>query len=126
MKTILTNLTGIARPKEIIGLLGPSGAGKTVLLNVFSDRLYAPAGAVYKRKVTINNGQELTRDLFGKIGAYVMQDDVLLETLTPKECLTFSANMRLQCSQEEKDAKVKKVISSLKLENCINTLVSLS
>ncbi len=123
MKTIVWNLTGVARPKEIIGLLGPSGSGKTVLLNMFSDRLRAPEDSMYKRNVFVNNNVPLTRDLFGKVGAYVMQDDVLLETLTPLECLQFSANLRLSCSQEEKVKRVHKVIDDLKLQNCVNTLV---
>ena len=123
MKTIISNLSGVARPCEIMGLLGPSGSGKTVLMNIFSDRLYAPNGSQYTRNVFVNNGVPLSRDLFGKIGAYVMQDDVLLETLTPQECLAFSANLRLSCDQPEKDRLVNKVIEDLKLQNCRNTLV---
>jgi len=30
------------------------------------------------------------------IGAYVMQDDRLLEALTVKECLDFAANLRIK------------------------------
>jgi ABC-type multidrug transport system ATPase subunit len=125
-KYILSGLTGLAKPREIVGLLGPSGSGKTVLMNVFSDRLHPPTGAKYERKVYVNNNEPLTRDLFGKIGAYVMQDDVLLETLTPSECLQFSANLRLSCDQAEKDKRVTKVIEDLKLTKCQDTLVLLS
>ncbi len=123
MKTIVQNLTGVARPNEIVGLLGPSGCGKTVLMNIFSSRLHPPAGSVYKRNVYINNGVELSRDIFGKVGAYVMQDDVLLETLTPYECICFSANLRLSGTPEEKEKRVNEVIKDLKLEKCRNTLV---
>ena len=123
MRTIIENLTGIARPREIIGLLGPSGSGKTVLMNIFSDRLNPPSGSEYSREVYVNNKIRLTRDLFGKVGAYVMQDDVLLETLTPYECLRFSANLRLSGTQQEKDEQVMKVIADLRLQTCMNTLV---
>ncbi len=124
MKPVVWNLTGMARPNELMGLLGPSGCGKTLLLNIISDRLYAPQGSVYKRNVFVNNNVPLTRDLFGKIGAYVMQDDVLLETLTPYESVRFSANLRLSCSQEEKDKAALRVIELLKLQTCMNTVVS--
>ena len=123
MKDIVQNLTGVARPNEIIGLLGPSGSGKTVLLNIFSDRLYPQKGSIYHRNVFVNKGVPLTRDIFGKLGAYVMQDDVLFETLTPYECLQFSANLRLSTTQEDKDRQVLRVIQDLKLKNCMNTLV---
>lgn len=125
MRTIVQNLTGVAKPRELIGLLGPSGAGKTVLLNIFSDRLNTPSNSVYNRNVYINKNVPLTRSLFGKKCAYVMQDDVLLDTLTPYECLCFSANLRLSCSQEEKDKSVLKVIEYLRLQTCMNTLVKL-
>lgn len=123
MRTIVENLTGIARPGEIVGLLGPSGSGKTVLLNIFSDRLHPPKGSQYARNVYINNQIPLSRSLFGRVAAYVMQDDVLLETLTPYECLKFSANLRLPYGPEEKERAVLKVIADLRLQNCRDTLV---
>lgn len=123
MKNIIQNLTGYAKPRELIGLLGPSGSGKTVLLNIFSDRLITANGCVYNRNVYINKNVPLTRTLFGKKCAYVMQDDVLLDTLTPYECLCFSANLRLSTSQQEKDQAVMRVIEALRLQTCMNTLV---
>ncbi len=123
MHNVLWNLTGAVRPREFVGLLGPSGSGKTVLLNILSDRLAAPSGSVYKRNVYLNKRVPLTRELFGKLCTYVMQDDVLMETMTPYECLSFSANLRLSCSQEEKDKHVIETIALLKLQNCTNTLV---
>ena len=123
MKTIVENLSGIARPGEIIGLLGPSGAGKTVFLNMVSSRMRPPLGSIYNRNVYINREIPLTRDIFGKVGAYVMQDDVLLETLTPYECFKFSANLRLPFSPEEKERIVLKVIKDLRLQTCRDTLV---
>jgi len=32
---------------------------------------------------------------FNKLAAYVMQDDLLFGTMTPREIMTFSANLRL-------------------------------
>lgn len=122
-RTIVENLTGIARPNELVGLLGPSGGGKTVLMNIFSSRLSAPKGAVYERNIYVNNNVPLSRELFGKIGAYVMQDDVLLETLTPHECLQFAANLRLSGTPEEREERVQSIIKDLRLTTCKDTLV---
>jgi len=124
MRTLVENLSGIAKPSEIIGLLGPSGSGKTVLLNILSSRLHLPSGSVCEKNVYINKKQPLTRDLFGKVAAYVMQDDELLETMTPYECLKFSANLRLSCTPQEKEQRVMKVIEDMRLTACMNTLVT--
>ncbi len=123
MRNVVWNLTGSVKPGEFVGLLGPSGAGKTVLFNILSGRLVAPVGSIYQRNVYVNNKAPLTRELFGKMCTYVMQDDVLMETMTPYECLSFSANLRLSCSQEEKDKHVTETIALLKLQTCTNTLV---
>jgi ABC-type multidrug transport system ATPase subunit len=123
LRTIVENLTGYARPNELIGLLGPSGGGKTVLMNIFSSRLSAPSGSEYNRNVYVNNKVPLTREVFGKVAAYVMQDDVLLETLTPHECLQFAANLRLSGTPEEREERVQKIIKDLRLTTCKDTLV---
>jgi len=37
-KTILHGITGVAKPGEILAIMGQSGAGKTSLLNILSFR----------------------------------------------------------------------------------------
>jgi ABC-type multidrug transport system ATPase subunit len=42
-------------------------------------------------------------DNFGTVSAYVMQDDILYQHFTPREALTFAANMKLSnLSEDEK------------------------
>jgi len=47
-----------------------------------------------------------------------MQDDILLETLTVKECIAFAADFKVEGTKEEKADKVMDVIKRLKLERC--------
>lgn len=39
----------------------------------------------------VNDTNKLNDKVFGKIGSYVMQDDVLFQHFTPLEALTFAA-----------------------------------
>ena len=89
MKQILFNLQGYAKPKEILAIMGGSGSGKTTTLNIFAQRLKVLAGAKFDGEVKVNNRQ-LNESSFGKVGAYVLQDDILVATMSPKECFTFA------------------------------------
>ena len=117
---ILDDINGIALPGQITAIMGPSGSGKTSLLNVLSCRQEIPKNSAYTKKVFANNVQ-LNSQNFGKIAAYVMQDDILLPAMTPFECLTFAASLRLTCNQEERNKRVDYLIQDLRLEKCANT-----
>lgn len=57
--------------------MGASGAGKTSLLNILSDRISERNGGKARGKVLINDSIELKGANFGRVAGYVMQDDVL-------------------------------------------------
>jgi ABC-type multidrug transport system ATPase subunit len=61
---------------------------------------------------------------FGLVSAYVMQDDVLFSFFTPREALTFAANLKLaSLSLEDRIKRVDDLIDQLGLKNCQNTVV---
>lgn len=45
-KYILHGITGSVRPGEILALMGPSGGGKTTLLNILSGRTKFNGGSI--------------------------------------------------------------------------------
>ena len=47
------------------------------------------------------NGVTLTRQDFSKVGAYVQQDDALMDILTPREIFEFACRIRLGLSRAE-------------------------
>ena len=47
-QTVLTDVTFEAREREIFGMLGPSGAGKTTIINILTSQLDADGGS-YKK-----------------------------------------------------------------------------
>ena len=57
--------------------MGASGAGKTSLLNMLSDRIGLKSGDILSGKKLINDKIEVDGDNFGKLSGYVMQDDIL-------------------------------------------------
>lgn len=79
--------------------MGSSGAGKTSLLNILSDRASNKKGTKLSGKITLNDSVLLNQETFGKVGAYVMQDDILFDYFTPREALLFAARLKLGGSE---------------------------
>ena len=47
------------------------------------------------------NGVRVLRSNFGAFGAFVPQEDVLLSTMTPRECFEFAARLRNVGDEDE-------------------------
>jgi ATP-binding cassette subfamily G (WHITE) protein 2 len=71
-------------------ILGPAGSGKSILLDILADRKNQQG---LTGKILLD-GQTYRQDFNSRID-YVVQDDILSETLTVRENLMFSANLRL-------------------------------
>lgn len=68
-------------------ILGASGGGKTSLLNVLSGKINSSTNHVKLSGEIKANGKILTNDEFNKFSGYVMQNDILIESLTVRECI---------------------------------------
>jgi ABC-type multidrug transport system ATPase subunit len=104
--------------------MGPSGAGKSSLLNVLAGRSSSAAGITIEGKITVG-GKVINPVTFRKNIAYVMQDDALLATATPREAIRFSANMRLPSSysKEKIDSMVEVLLDELGILNCADVMI---
>jgi ABC-type multidrug transport system ATPase subunit len=113
-KVILSDVSGFARPGEVLAMMGPSGSGKTSLLNCLSGR------SPYESGVLSINGKPLDqynmKRLMAKI-AYVKQTDIFFEHLTVYDQLAYTASLRLPqtWSKEKKMAEVDRTIELLRL-----------
>lgn len=93
------------------------------MLNLLSGRLLSK-NLVLKGKITINGKPVDTMMDYKSVIGYVMQEDLMLPTFTPRETFRFITDMRLpQKTSEEKDAIVESMINSLGLSKCANTYV---
>lgn len=120
-KCILKDVSGIMRP-GMNAIMGATGSGKTSLLDVIAGRK-DPKG-LQKGSVLVD-GRVVTSDL-RLSSAYVVQDDVLMGTLTVRENLLFSANLRLNredYSSTDKHSRVEAIIQDLGLTDCANTKI---
>ncbi|KAL7117782.1 hypothetical protein ACP275_03G094800 [Erythranthe tilingii] len=117
-KNILQGVSGSVSPGEVLALMGPSGGGKTTLLNLLSGRVKNNGGTI------TYNDQLYSKSLKRRIG-FVFQDDVVFPHLTVKETLTYSALLRLpkKLSIEQKKERAMNVILELGLERCQNTMI---
>ena len=114
-RDILKGLSGAALPNHVMALMGPTGSGKTSLLNVLSGRV--PAGGILSGEVTVN-GAARSED-FNERVAYVMQEELLFEFLTVHETFMLHARLRLPPStpDAEKAESVDRLIAELGLKN---------
>uniref|UniRef100_A0A8C2XB94 ATP-binding cassette, sub-family G (WHITE), member 2a n=1 Tax=Cyclopterus lumpus TaxID=8103 RepID=A0A8C2XB94_CYCLU len=93
-------------------IMGATGSGKSSFLDVLAARK-DPAGL--SGEVLIDGAHQPPN--FKCLSGYVVQDDVVMGTLTVRENFRFSAALRLpkSVSQKEKEEKVEKLIQELGL-----------
>uniref|UniRef100_A0A8C6L2K4 ATP-binding cassette sub-family G member 2-like n=1 Tax=Nothobranchius furzeri TaxID=105023 RepID=A0A8C6L2K4_NOTFU len=120
-KYILKDVSGIMKP-GMNAIMGATGSGKTSLLDVIAGRKN-PAGL--RQGHVLVNGRLVTSDL-RLSSAYVVQDDILMGTLSVRENLMFSANLRLnpkRYSSSDKTSRVEAVVEDLGLTDCADTKI---
>lgn len=118
-KDILIDLNGIMKP-GLNAILGATGSGKSSFLDILAARK-DPAGL--SGEVLIDGAPQPPN--FKCLSGYVVQDDVVMGTLTIRENLRFSAALRLPktISQREKDEKVERLIQELGLSKVADSRV---
>ncbi|KAK2817168.1 hypothetical protein Q5P01_025359 [Channa striata] len=112
-REILVDLNGVMRP-GLNAILGPTGSGKSSFLDILAARK-DPSGL--SGEVLIDGAPQPPN--FKCLSGYVVQEDVVMGTLTVRENLRFSAALRLPGSvpQSEKEARVNHLIKELGLSN---------
>jgi ABC-type multidrug transport system ATPase subunit len=120
-KTIISGMSGVVRPGEMLAMLGPSGSGKTTLLTALGGR--HGGRAVLSGKVTYN-GQPFSSAVKRRTG-FVTQHDVLYPHLTVTETLWYTALLRLPraLSAGEKRAQAEAVARELGLGKVAHSMV---
>ncbi|KAF2007920.1 ABC transporter-like protein [Amniculicola lignicola CBS 123094] len=120
VKAILDGISADLQSGTLTAIIGGSGSGKTSLLNQMSGRMHGNRLSISGQ--TLFNGSE---DASSIRSAYVIQQDILLPTLTVRETLTYAAQLRLppSISQQERAQLVEEVIMELSLKEAANTRI---
>ncbi|KAM9314849.1 broad substrate specificity ATP-binding cassette transporter ABCG2d [Pholidichthys leucotaenia] len=118
-REILVDLNGIMRP-GLNAILGPTGSGKSSFLDILAARK-DPSGL--SGEVLIDGAPQPPN--FNCLSGYVVQDDVVMGTLTVRENMRFSAALRLPTAvpQSEKEARVNHLIKELGLTKVADSRV---
>ncbi|KAI0373206.1 hypothetical protein BV20DRAFT_963012 [Pilatotrama ljubarskyi] len=113
-KVVLDNVSGRVVPGEVMAILGPSGAGKTTLIDILAQKHKSG-------RVTGGVSFPGTGDRIPRIG-FVPQQDVLPPMLTVHEALLFAARLRLPegVPDSEKHARVDDIMNRLGIAHLRN------
>jgi ABC-type multidrug transport system ATPase subunit len=124
-KGILKSVTGSIAPGRVTCVLGPSGSGKSTLMNVLAGRQKTNSAAMRFSGTISASGRTIDPFEFRHNIAYVMQDDHMLATETPRECLRLSAYLRLpkEVTREEHHKFVEQLLDTLGLNKCADVMI---
>ncbi|XP_053114361.1 broad substrate specificity ATP-binding cassette transporter ABCG2-like isoform X2 [Hemicordylus capensis] len=118
-KEILKNISGVMKP-GLNAILGPTGCGKSSLLDILATRK-DPKGL--SGEILVNGYPQPPH--FKCMSGYVVQEDIVMGTLTVRENLEFSAALRLpsSMSSEEKLERVNVIIRDLDLSKVADSKI---
>ncbi|KAG9459613.1 hypothetical protein H6P81_004121 [Aristolochia fimbriata] len=119
-KRLLQGLNGYCEPGRILAIMGPSGSGKSTLLDSLAGRL--AANVIQTGKILLNGKK---RRLDYGVVAYVTQENVLLGTLTVRETISYSAQLRLPATMSKNEIMevVETTITEMGLQDCADGMV---
>ncbi len=78
-------VSGIAKPGQLVAIMGASGAGKTTLLNILTRR--RPGTLKVSGEVRVN-GTKMGRHI-NRVAGYVQQEELFIPSMTTREHLYF-------------------------------------
>lgn len=119
-KQILNSVSGVCKAGRVLAIMGPSGAGKTSLLDILAGRKPQSMGQLCLGHKVGCGPEDIRRQ-----AAYVQQDDAIMASQTVREALHMAALLTLprELSRAEKVQKAEEVLRTFSLEGCADTIV---
>ena len=106
---------------QLTAIMGPSGAGKTSLLNILAGRVTPAKGS----KIYLDGRPLQQNSDIQSLSAYVQQDDCMLATQTVRETVEMAALLRLPSgmSRSEKLSRANETLELFGLTKCADTYI---
>lgn len=114
-RPVLKDISFAIEEKQIVGLIGLNGAGKSTTIKHITGLIHPKQGTI---KI---NGHQLVEDTetYRKQFSYIPETPVLYEELTLKEHLELTG-MAYGISEEELQARMKPLLKEFRLEKKLN------
>jgi len=119
-RQILNAQYGLVTPGQVCAILGPSGAGKTSLLNILADRRSKYEGQVHLV------GRAVAGIARRDVISYVQQYDSLMATQTVREAIRFSAMLRIPNASKIRpqiEARINDLLARLKISHIADSVI---
>lgn len=120
-RRLLEHIPGHVSPGQMLGIMGESGAGKTLLLRVLAGKIQS--GQQVEGKLLVNGHYRLKRGWDRKV-SYQPTGDLASGNLTVRETIRFSAKIKLPRSQhtfEQLEAFADELVGAVGLGHCADT-----
>ncbi|XP_014206768.1 ATP-binding cassette sub-family G member 1-like [Copidosoma floridanum] len=115
-KKLLSNVSGNFRAGELTAIMGPSGAGKTMLMDILAGFVTTSVSG----DIMIN-GSLRNRSAFRRSQAYIMQNHVMHDLLTVQESMHVAAELKLRASSSDKRKRINVLLRDLGLHEVRST-----
>ena len=125
-KSIIEPVSGKIPAGSLTAILGPSGCGKSTFLNFISGRHQQLKGLDYNGACWYNDASlddHSHAKAIQTVVGYVMQDDVLFETMTVRECFEFVAKLSISNDEKVYSDKVDETLKKLEISAAENTVI---
>ncbi|XP_054159477.1 protein white-like [Oppia nitens] len=119
---ILRNVNGQIKAGQLLAIMGASGAGKTTLMNVLTQRNLSDI--VFEGTVRLN-GRIADANRITALSAYVQQNDLFIDALTVREHLMFQSRVRMDqfLSDKLRDDRINQVMQDFALTESAETRI---
>lgn len=120
MKQVLNSISGEFRGCELTGIVGPSGSGKSSLLNILSGftKNNVSGTITTDGEAADSSKQQMTYIV------YIMQEENLHRLLTVREAMEFSVKLKAgnSLNSKQREQKIYETLDTLSLKDSLNTL----